>query len=180
MFANNSWLNFLGITMKQMGASDGLVGTAWSLGAVAEVPVMWFGIRFIVRLGAKKMIALGFFFYGLRLFLYAIMPNPEWVLAINLLHGLSFGFYWLGGVNYVSQITPEALRATGQSLLATFFNIASLSAGPINGWMFDNYGSSRLYLVAALTAWMGVTLFASATYLLDWRQRGWSLTGNRQ
>ena len=43
MIANNSWINFLGIAIKQMGGSDALIGIAWSMGAFAELPIMWLG-----------------------------------------------------------------------------------------------------------------------------------------
>ncbi len=166
MVANNSWVNFLGITVKEMGASDGLVGWMWSVGAISEIPVMLFGTRLLRRWGPKKLIATGFFFYGVRLILYAVMPRPEWVLGINLMQGLSFAFYWVGGVTYVSQITPEHLRATGQSVLASFYNIASVTAGPLIGSVFDTFGSSRMYLLAAFTAWSGVLLFVLGTLRL--------------
>jgi PPP family 3-phenylpropionic acid transporter len=163
MIANNSWVNFLGITVKEMGAKDTLVGLMWSVGAFSEIPVMLFGTRLLRRLGAKRMMATGFLFYGIRLLLYAVMPVPEWVLGINIMQGLSFGFYWLGGVNYVGQITPDHLRATGMSMLASFYNIASVIAGPLIGSAFDSLGSSRLYLLAAVSAWTGLSIFVFGT-----------------
>jgi len=159
MMANSSWLNFLGITIKEMGGSDALIGRAWSLGALSEIPVMWFSTRLLARFGARKLMSLGFIFYGVRLVLYAVMPQPEWALGINLLHGLSFGLYWIGGVNYVSEITPPALSATGQSMLATFFNIASVLGGPVIGWVLDTYGPARMFSLAAATCLIAVTIF---------------------
>jgi PPP family 3-phenylpropionic acid transporter len=166
MIANNSWLNFLGITIKEMGAKDSLVGWMWSVGALSEIPVMLYGTRLLRRWGAKRIMAAGFFFYGVRLILYAVMPIPEWVLVINWVQGLSFGFYWVGGVNYVSQITPEHLRATGMSMLTSFFNIASVTAGPLVGLAFDQLGSTRLYLMGAISAWMGCAIFVLGTLRL--------------
>lgn len=166
MIANNSWVNFLGITVKEMGARDSLVGWMWCVGAFSEIPVMLYGTRLLRKWGAKKMIAIGFLFYGIRLVLYSVMPVPEWVLGINLMQGLSFAFYWLGGVNYVSQITPDHLRATGQSLLSSFYNIAGVTAGPIIGAAFDSLGSSRMYLLAAMTAWSGLMVFILGTLRL--------------
>jgi PPP family 3-phenylpropionic acid transporter len=166
MIANNCWLNFLGITVKEMGAKDSLVGWMWAVGAISEIPVMVYGTRLLRKWGAKRLIALGFFFYGARLILYAVMPRPEWVLGINWLQGLSFGFYWVGAVNYVSQITPDHLRATGMSMLTSFFSLASVTAGPLIGLAYDNLGSSRLYLLGAFTAWAGLLIFITGTLRL--------------
>jgi PPP family 3-phenylpropionic acid transporter len=167
MLANNSWVNFLSVALKQMGGNDGLVGWVWSVGAISEIPVMMFGSRLLYRLGAKKMMALGFFFYGLRMLFYGLMPAPEWALAIGMMHGVSFGFYWLGGVNYVSQITPDHLRATGQSMLATFFSIASVMGAPLVGVVFDQAGPARLFLLAAITAWVGLAIFLVGSFVND-------------
>ena len=166
MIANNSWVNFLGITVKEMGAKDSLVGWMWCVGAFSEIPVMLYGTRLLQRWGAKKMMATGFLFYGIRLILYSVMPVPEWVLGINMMQGLSFAVYWLGGVNYVSQITPDHLRATGQSMLSSFYNIAGVTAGPLIGSAFDTLGSSRMYLLAAITAWSGLLIFILGTLRL--------------
>ena len=127
---------------------------------------MIYGTRLLRKWGAKRVMALGFFFYGARLILYAVMPRPEWVLGINWIQGFSFGFYWVGAVNYVSQITPEHLRATGMSMLTSFFSIASVTAGPLIGSAYDNLGSSRLYLLGALIAWTGLLIFILGTLRL--------------
>ena len=94
------------------------------------------------------------------------MPRPEWVLGINTMQGLSFGFYWVGGINYVSQITPDNLRATGLSMMASFYNIASVTSGLLIGSIYDTFGSSRMYLLAAVTAWTGLTIFVTGTLRL--------------
>lgn len=175
MMANNSWVNFLGITVKEMGGSDVLIGRMWSVGAISEIPVMLYGTRLLRRWGPKKLIAAGMFFYGVRLILYAVMPKPEWVLGINMMQGFSFAFYWVGSVNYVSQITPDHLRATGQSVLASFYNIASVTAGPLTGSIFDTFGSSRMYLLGAMAAWSGVLIFVLGTLRI--RKRRLSYNG---
>ena len=164
MISYSSMFNFIGVTMETMGARDTLIGQAWSVGAFAEIPVMFFSTWLIRRLKARNMIAIGFFFYGLRLLLYAIMPRPEWVLAINLLHGLSYGFYWLGSVNYVNEMAPDDLKATSQSMLATFFNVASVAGSPISGWMFDSLGPSQMYLISGLVCWSAVSIFIGLNY----------------
>lgn len=163
MLANNSWVNFLGITMKQMGGSDGLIGIVWSIGAFVELPVMWYGTRLLYRLGTRNMMLLGFLFYGLRMLFYALMPSPEWAMAIAVLHSVTFGFYWIGSVNYVSEIAPEELRATGQSLLAAFFNIARALGAPMMGWIFDHGGPTRMFTLAALIVWGGAIIFWAGT-----------------
>ncbi len=159
MISNISWLNFLSVAMKSIGASDTLVGRAWSVGTITEIIVMLFGPRLVRKFGARRLVVIGFAFYGLRLVLYSIMPRPEWVLGINLLHGFSFGFYWIGAVNYVSELAPDDLRATSQGMLSTFFNVASVSGGPLIGFLFDSVGPFLMFRVAAAFSLTAVLLF---------------------
>jgi hypothetical protein len=48
-------------------------------------------------------------------------------------------------------------------MLVSLFNIASVTAGPLIGLAFDHLGSSRLYLLAAFTAWTGFSIFIFGT-----------------
>ena len=63
----------------------------------------------------------------------------------------------------MSEITPEHLRATGMSMLVALFNIASVSAGPLTGLAYDNLGASRMFFLAAMIAWTGLSIFIFGT-----------------
>lgn len=159
MIANISWINFLSLAMKSINASDTLIGMVWSIGALSELPAMLFGQRLLRKWGSRALVGLGFFFYGLRMLLFSSISQPEWALAINILHGLCFGIYWIGAVNYVNEIAPEGLRATSQSLLSTFFNVASVTGGPFVGLLYDQVGPFTLFRITALLCWAAVAIF---------------------
>lgn len=147
--------NFLGITVKAMGGSEGLIGAAWSLGALSELPVMLLGAALITRIGSLRMLAIAYFTYAIRWILYAAMPAPEWALGIALMNGITFGMLWIAGVAFANELAPPNLQATAQGLLAATLSFTTMLGAPLAGFLFDSVGPSTMFYIYA-----GLTLLA--------------------
>ncbi len=148
--------NFLGMVMKDMGASDWSLGMVWTMSSFSELPVMFFGATLVRRLGARRMLTLAFMCYVVRISLFGLMPVPVWALWINLLQCCTYGIFWIGGVTYANDLAPDNLKVTSQSLFLVIMNISSAIASPFNGWLYDKIGK-HMFLVGAifaLAAWL--------------------------
>lgn len=159
------YYNFLSIHLTGMGATESLIGTAWSLAAVTEVPVMYFSAPLLKHLGARRMLVIAFVLYAVRLLLYGLMPSPGWALPIALMHGLTFGFFWVACVTQINALAPDELKATSQGLLSAVTNLATVVGSPINGALFDAVGGGALFRGLSV-----VCLAALGLYLLSQRQ----------
>ena len=144
---NNAMTNYLGIYIKELQGSATLIGTSAALGALTELPVMFFSSYLLRRLGSRGLIAIGFAFFAVRMLLYGLLPAPEWVLAIALFHGFTFAPYWVGSVSYASELAPDNLRATAQGMLMFLVGLAGVIGSPINGGLYDWLGTAQLFLV---------------------------------
>ena len=147
---SNGIVNFLGIALKDMGASDWLIGFCWTVTALSELPINFYGARLIRRFGAPALLALSFLVYFFRIILYGLMPSPNWVLAINLMHSASYGLFWLGGVTYANDLSPGSLKATSQSLFLVAMNLGAVVGAPLAGWLYDTQGKTGMYLTQSL------------------------------
>ena len=147
--ASSGMYNFLGIYLKSMGGSDSLIGTASGLTAISETPVMLFSAVLIGKFGSKRLLYVAFFIYGLRMLFYGLMPAPIWALPISLMHGGSFGFFWIASVPYINSLAPDNLKATSQGLFWTVMNLANLVGSPISGVLYDHIGPSALFKLFA-------------------------------
>lgn len=157
-------ISFLGITLKSMGASSGLVGIAATMAAVAEIPFMYFSGSLMRRMGLQRMFLVSLFFFTLRIGLYGFMPAPGWAVAINCLNGVSYVFFWNSAVNYANKIAPDSLKSTSQGLFMSATSLSSVVAASISGLMFDSLGGAGLFRVLSLFCLTALILFGAAQF----------------
>lgn len=166
---SNSGMNdYLGLYIKALGGEDRLVGLSFSIGALAEAPVIYFGGKLLKKFGPYLLLIVAMTAHALRMALYAIMPDPSWVLSISLINGISFGLFLVTSVVYVKSLFPDYLTNTGQSLLWATMYLASILGSPMNGLMFDKVGPSRLFWILAGVASLAL-LFMVANFLKNRR-----------
>jgi MFS transporter, PPP family, 3-phenylpropionic acid transporter len=165
--AANGMLGFLGVTIKQMGGTDSLVGLAGTVAAVVEIPGMFFSDRLLRRFGSSRLMGFGIVGYTLRMFFYAIMPAPGWVLAIGITNSITYMPFWIGAVAYASDHAPENMKATSQGLLYSITSLSSVVGGLFSGWLFDRLGPSGLFFVMGLSCLFALALFSFGKMTFD-------------
>jgi MFS family permease len=96
-----------------------------------------------------------------------LVTDPAWVLVLQLLHGLSFGAFLIGGVSYMHERTPQGLATTSQALFTSVaFGLASVTGSLIGGASYDRIGFAALFQLLSVIAAGGLVLFffTSRTY----------------
>jgi nucleoside transporter len=126
----NSFINEVGVkaaTAKQ------------SMGQASEVIFMLLMPLLFVRLGVKKMLAIGMLAWVVRyvLFAYGNVDANYWMLIGGIvLHGICYDFFFVTGQIYTDNLAGERFKSAAQGLitLATYgigMLIGSLISGPI-------------------------------------------------
>jgi len=122
-------------------------------GALAEMGFMLLIPLTIKKFGLRKVMILGLFAMLVRytaLYLGGVI-NQQWLIYIGILvHGLIFGFFYVGGQIYIDKKTPDELKAQAQGFifLMTFglgLLVGNLIDGKIISLFTDNSGSIRVY-----------------------------------
>lgn len=164
LLSNPRWMLFLGISlvaglgmasvntyqfvyMAEIGASETVMGISLFISTFfSEVPAMFFGDRLLKRFKAQGLLVLGTGVVGLRLLLYAVFNFPAAILALQLLHGLTFPIIWIAGVSYAHENAPTGLSATAQGLFgATMYGVGSGLGAFLGGMVLDSLGGRGLY-----------------------------------
>jgi len=152
--------NFFALYMDGLGASEGLVGLSWAIAALSEVPVMFLSGALLRRLAPRGLLILGFSVYALRWFLYSQTTSLQAVLLIQVLHGLSFGAYFVAGVVYTRERAPGGLGATAQALFSgTVLGLAGIVGGLVGGYLYDQVGVMNLFRFCSLAAILALVVF---------------------
>lgn len=138
-----------------------VIGFAAGLGVLAETTFMYFYPRFAPRITARHLLFLAFFGSSVRWIGMALVDRSVFIILLSLLHGLTFGAFYVASVAFVSSRAPAQLRASGQALFASAtFGIGGLIGYVSSGIGYDLLGGHRLFAAAGV-----VDLLAAAIIL---------------
>jgi PPP family 3-phenylpropionic acid transporter len=155
-----------------LGYSSEAIGWLWAEGVVAEIALFAYGAPLLARLGPARLLVLAGAAGVLRWSLMAGAVSLPLLLAVQLLHALTFGAAHLGAMHFIARALPEEWSSTGQSLYsATVSGIGFGLVMAISGQLYAALGANA-YLVMAGIAAIG----ALAGVVLDRRWHGERLT----
>jgi len=154
-----TFVSFLSLYMKdKLTSSNTIIGWAFSIAAVTEVPCMLYLGALSDKIGRKPLIVVALFSYPLRLFLYTIVSQPYLILPIQLLHGFTFGVFYVASVAFVSDIASES-RGTALGLYNTASNAGSAVGSGLAGVISNNYGLIYMYQFMTVFSFIPALLF---------------------
>ncbi|MHA6483653.1 MFS transporter [Paenibacillus sp. strain BS8-2] len=137
---------FLAVTMRQLGASDTLVGLALLVSASSEIPILFLLGKYGHKLRELPLLAFASLMYGLRLWLMGEISDPHWFIATQAMHSVSFGIYFSTALRYISMLIPDEYRASGQAVYTIIWTgAAGLISGVVGGVIYEQFGRVTFY-----------------------------------
>lgn len=146
------------------GIPTAWIGTLWAIGVASEIllfaligrlPPRWRNPFALLALGggAALLRAVGMAAFGDRL-------GP--VIALQVLHGLTFGATQLGAMAAVSRFAPDGARGRAQGTVSSAGALASASATLMTGVAYQAGGGPLAFVLMAPLAGLGLCLVARA------------------
>ncbi|HEX6474827.1 MAG TPA: MFS transporter [Candidatus Limnocylindria bacterium] len=150
VWSSNMAINaFFSIHLVDIGADGALVGAAWAVGALVEIPVMLGYPRLGARLGVERLLLIGAAVFFVRALSVVVLRDPLLVTATMALHGIGFALVLVGGVVHVSRHAPPGTAATAQGVLgATVFGLAAILGPGVGGQLAGWLGLEGMFIVA--------------------------------
>jgi PPP family 3-phenylpropionic acid transporter len=99
--------SFEALCLKQLNASDAIVGLMSTIGATVELPGMLWADRMVRRLGAARLLRYSFTLEVMRLCVVLIAPAVPALLIVRAVGGISFSWYVVGVLTFIHQGVPE-------------------------------------------------------------------------
>jgi PPP family 3-phenylpropionic acid transporter len=154
---------YFSIYLRELGMSAILIGLAWTIGVASEIFFLWYAHDIQKRIGLKAMIAMGIFALALRWEFTTWTTSIVALLGIQALHGVTFGIYHVGSVQFVDRMCGEAVKNTGQALYtAATFGVGSTVGALLAGWLLPRFGFITLmHWGAALALISGIWFVVS-------------------
>jgi MFS transporter, PPP family, 3-phenylpropionic acid transporter len=150
------------------GLSADWLGALWAIGVIAEVAVFTFSAAVVRRFGAAELIAIAGAAAVVRWLIMGFDPPLAGLVALQALHGLTFGAAHVGAIHFMAKAVPEMQTGTSQALYASVtggiaMGGAMLAAGPL----YATYAGQGYWVMAAIAA-----IGLAASLVLPKLQRG--------
>jgi len=140
---------FFGVLVRERGLPSGVAGLAMTVGVGAEIAALLLFPRLERLASPRRLLSVAFAASALRWILVSRATGATALVALQLLHGLTFGVFWATAVTAMPALVPGRLRATGQALFsAVVFGGANTIGYLASGRVYDLYHSA-----APIFAW---------------------------
>jgi len=115
--------------LQSIGIPGNWVMPAMSVGQFAEIGTMAILGAFLKRLGWRTTMTIGILGHAARFAVFAMFPDPAIAVAVNVLHGICYAFFFATVYIFVDEFFPKDARSSAQGL----FNLLILGIGPLVG-----------------------------------------------
>lgn len=144
--------------LLHIGGKESQVGLVMGATAVTSLLMRPFVGFCADRFGRKPLILTGPAIYSISALLYHFVSSLPPLLFVRLINGVGLSANSTGLSTYVADIAPPARRAEAMGLFGASINIAS-ALGPLAGFaLSDAYSFDVVFLVAGISAVIGVVL----------------------
>ena len=118
-----------------------------------------FGVKWTMVVGLLALLVRYLLFWG-----GDVWGQPGMYFGAILVHGVIFGFFFVGGQVYVGKKAPRQLQAQAQGLLFLItFGVGMLAGNFINGWLIEAYTRDGVHQWRSI--WL-ITVVCSAVLML--------------
>jgi len=180
-FVHNCYFNWTGSFLGSTPANGGVgipgnwIMPVMSIGQVAEILTMFVLGATLKKLGWRATMVVGILGHTVRFAVYAYFPqNQAFIIAVQILHGICYDFFFVTGQIYVDNKAPGHVRAAAQGFIAFVTLGLGLFAGSIvSGRVVQNYATPSavpphdwhsIWLIPAAMAGVVMVLFALLFY----------------
>lgn len=150
--------------LRALGMSDQFIGLAWSVGVIGEIGLMLLAPRFIHRVRSSALLTGCAVAAALRWGLLSLLTQPSALLAVQLLHAVTFGLWYLSLVKFAQERAPDHLRASLQSITLAAMGLGMVLGYLLGGEVLERSGGERLYQMAAAAAAVAVLLYGATLF----------------
>ena len=148
---------YFAVYVKELGLPLWATGVSIALGVGVEVLVLWLGEPLLRRFAPTTLLRFAVLLGIPRWLGTALLPWPWMIVALQVVHGVSFGAFWIAVVALLAKRAPHAIQTSAQTLLsAAVGGLGALLAAAGGGLVLARAGGRTMFLVDAAVAVLAV------------------------
>ncbi len=144
--------SFGSIYWQSLGYDGLTIGILWGIGVAAEIVLFQWGKWLIDNIGAITLLVIGGVAAVARWTFFPFDPGLGGYLALQLLHGLTFGAVHIATMYFIMESVPEERLASAQGVGFAVSGLTSAMAVFAGGYIFQAIGASGFWVMAMLAA----------------------------
>ncbi len=151
---------YVPLLLEENGATAGQIGTAFSLMALVEVPVIAFIRKIQRRILPSTLIIVAGFVYMFRMIMVVNYPTVEMFMLMGLLQSLSLCFCSPNYIYMMNNIVERDITST--AILTGFtiiYNLSAVFTMYFGGYFIEMYGFSEVLKYDWVFALIGTTIY---------------------
>ncbi len=159
---------FFASLVHARGFGDHVTAAAIAVGVAAEIALMRWARPILGRFGGARLFTIAAAAGILRWWLTAHVDTAGALVAVQALHGLTFGAFWIAGVEIMSRRASPDIVASAQSLFAAAsYGVGAFIGAIVAGQIGEHMGTDAIFATLA-----GVSVLATlASLVLERRTR---------
>lgn len=151
---NGAITGFLFWFLKDKGTSQTVLGLCLFLNCLSELIILGISNKILKKIGHIPCLYMALAAYSIRFLCYSFLTKGWFVLAIEPLHGLTFGLMYASASGHANILAPPGLSATMQGIVGGLhFGFGKGIGSMLTGSLFTVMGAVwtwRVYSVSAL------------------------------
>jgi PPP family 3-phenylpropionic acid transporter len=155
--ANGAYDACFSLHLKALGHDERFVGAAWAVGVGGEVVMMLVSGRLLSRVRPAGLFAIALVVALGRWMLLAHVDGAATILALQPLHGITFGCFYVAGVS-VMRAEGHEVPTAAQGLYAAATSLGAIGGMVAAGRLLERGGGRLMFHAAAVAAAVAAVL----------------------
>jgi PPP family 3-phenylpropionic acid transporter len=155
--------DFFAIYLVSLDAPSSLVGSAFAISALVEIPTLLVFPMLSQRLGLSRIMVLGAVLILVRIGVLIVSSDALIATATMVLNGIGYALLLVGGITYVATLAPPTRAATAQGVfIGVAAGLASAVGPALAGIVAGATSLQTMFVLAGVISAVGLVALALA------------------
>ena len=146
--------------VERLGGGTAEYGVSEFARAGVEMPMLFLSPLLLRRFSAKSLVAVAYFFQGLKIVCIILAPSLGWLYAASMLNAFSAGIFVSAVVVLANSLVRLTEKVRAQSLVSLCGCVGSILGNAYAGWMLDAVGLVPMMISASVFCFLSCAVLA--------------------
>lgn len=144
--------------IENIGGNSASMGTAFSIEAISELPIMFGFYKLIQKIPINKLMIIAGIAFVFKSLAYLCAVNVLTLYIAQVLQMLSYAIFASASVYFANEKMEEEDKVTGQSYMTATMSIGAVAGNFVGGLVLDAFGIHALLIICVMITIIGASV----------------------